>query len=186
MTQTKTQKEKYILLSHKEWAEKIKIEKKRHEERGGCKYESMWWNVSCDYEEQAFSSWGDWHFCKSNLCLDLLPKNHSTKWSHNCPFYQIDLEEINNTAKILDCIYQLKGKNLSLYGEHVVRDLIDAFDDVLQPQANCCSWGGEKKFSGSKLAKKYRDKLNRQEKILNDPNRKIDLQKELSKNTTTN
>ena len=74
-------------------------------------------------------------------------------------------------------IYQIRGK--SGYGENVVSDLIDAFADIFEPHHKCR--GGRKLDKGSELAKKYRDKLNRQEKILNDPNRKINLQKELSK-----
>jgi len=182
MTQTKTQKEKYILLSHKEWAEKIKIERKRHEERGGCKYESIWWNVSCDYEEQASSSWGDWHFDKKGLYLDLLLSNSATNWTHEEPFYAINLKDINHAGDMLFWIYQIRGKNG--YGENVVSDLIDAFADVFEPHHKCR--GGRKLDKGFEVAAKYRDKLNRQEKILNDPNRKIDLQKELLRNTKTN
>ena len=78
MTQTKAQERKYILLSHEEWAEKMKIEWGRQLERGGSEYESVWWNVSIIYEEQASSSWGDWHFDKKSLHLDLLPSHSST------------------------------------------------------------------------------------------------------------
>ena len=177
MTQTKAQERKYILLSHEEWAEKMKIEWGRQLERGGSKYESVWWNVSIIYEEQASSSWGDWHFDKKSLYLDLLPSHSSTNWTHEEPFYAIDLKDIDHAGDMLFWIYQLKGKNLKLYGENVVKDLIDAFEDVLQPHHKCR--GGRKLDKGSELATKYRNKLYRQEKILNDPNRKIDLQEEL-------
>ena len=177
MKNTKTQEKKYILLSHEEWAEKMRIERKRHEERGGCKYESIWWNVSVIYEEQASISWGDWHFDKKGLYLDLLLSNSATNWTHEEPFYAIDLKDIDHAGDMLFWIYQIRGKNLNLYGENVVSDLIDAFADVFEPHHKCR--GGRKLEKGSELATKYRNKLYRQEKILNHPNRKIDLQEEL-------
>ena len=99
--------------------------------------------------------WGNWHFDKSTLCLNLLPTDHATKWNHDCPFYQVDLEGINSNSEMLDWIFQLNHKNLDLYGENVVKDLIRALDDILEPQHNCCSCGRNKDFSGGDLAKKY-------------------------------
>ena len=169
MTKTKTQEKKYILLSHEEWAEKMKIEGKRHKEnyyRDGSERLSIWWELSGEYEEQSSSSWGDWYFDKKGLYLDLLP---NTNWTHEEPFYAIDLKDIDHAGDMLFWIYQIRGK--SGYGENVVSDLIDAFADIFEPHHKCR--GGRKLDKGSELAEKYRDKLNRQEKILNDPNRKI-------------
>ena len=98
-------------------------------------------------------SWGDWHFNKEHLCLNLLPTDHSTKWNHQCPFYQIDLERINSSSDILFWIYQLNGKNLNLYGEDVVKDLVRAFDDIFGHHKFCRRGG--KEFSGSVIANKY-------------------------------
>ncbi len=103
--------------------------------------------------------WGDWHFDKSNLCLNLLPTCQPAKWDHDCPFYQIDLERIDSNSEMLDWIFQLNHKNLDLYGENVVKDLVRALDDIFYPQANCCSYGKNKGFSGSELAKKYANEL---------------------------
>tara|TARA_R100001443_G_scaffold82145_1_gene89153 strand:- start:320 stop:1045 length:726 start_codon:yes stop_codon:yes gene_type:complete len=103
--------------------------------------------------------WGDWHIDKSNLCLNLLPKDHSTKWNHDCPFYQIDLESVNSNSEILDWIFQLNHKNLNIYGKNVVKDLVRALDDIFDPQNNCCSSGKNKAFSGTDLAKKYAESL---------------------------
>jgi len=102
-------------------------------------------------------SWGDWYFHKANLCLNLLPKGHSTRWTHQCPFYQIDLEKINSNADILFWIYQLNGKNLNLYGEDVVKDLVRAFDDIFCHHKFCRRGGNE--FSGTKIANKYAEGL---------------------------
>ena len=103
--------------------------------------------------------WGDWHIDKSNFCLNLLPKDHATKWSHDCPFYQVDLERIDSNSEMLDWIFQLNHKNLNIYGKNVVKDLIRALDDIFDPQNNCCSSGKNKDFSGSELAKKYVERL---------------------------
>ena len=95
-------------------------------------------------------SWGDWYFDKNNLCLNLFPK----KWEFKDePFYQIDLERINSSSDILFWIYQLNGKNLNLYGEDVVKDLVRAFDDIFGHHKFCRRGG--KEFSGSVIANKY-------------------------------
>ena len=82
--------------------------------------------------------WGDWEF-KPNLTL---------VWRGH---YEIDLEAINSTAQILDWIFHSWHRD----GEH----LIEAFEAILNPTANCCSGGREKKFSGRQLAKAYADRL---------------------------
>tara|TARA_R100000655_G_scaffold64935_1_gene103438 strand:+ start:120 stop:779 length:660 start_codon:yes stop_codon:yes gene_type:complete len=85
--------------------------------------------------------WGDWYFDKSNLTLTFLPMS-----------YEIDLARINSCASMLDWIFQLNGKK---YSQDCVKDLINAFGRIFEPQANCCSFEINKKFSGSELAKKY-------------------------------
>ena len=87
--------------------------------------------------------WGPWRF-KDNLILV------------NEDSYEIDLEQINSSAEMLDWIFQINKKNRK---EYCVKSLINAFCDIYQPQKNCCSFGQDKKFLGSKLAKKYKKKL---------------------------
>jgi hypothetical protein len=82
--------------------------------------------------------WGEWEF-KPNLTL---------VWRGH---YEIDLESINSTAQILDWIFHAWHRD----GDH----LVEAFEAILAPRANCCSGGVEKKFSGAELAKKYADRL---------------------------
>ena len=43
--------------------------------------------------------------------------------------------------------------------QDLIGDLVQAFDDIFEPQANCCSFGKEKQFNGSKLAKEYAKNL---------------------------
>ena len=91
--------------------------------------------------------WGRWRFVSSNLTL--LHDNS----------YEIDLERIDSCAQMLDWIFQLNHKNDEVYGVDVAKDLVEAFDDIFNPQGNCCSMGVEKKFSGSKLAEAYAAEL---------------------------
>ena len=87
--------------------------------------------------------WGPWRF-EDNLVLV------------NGEDYEIDLEQINSSAKMLDWIFQINGKGRE---EFCVTSLVQAFRDIFKPQSNCCSFGADKQFSGSKLAKEYRSKL---------------------------
>ena len=97
--------------------------------------------------------WGNWHFDKSNLCLNLLPFK---KYTHDCPFYQIDLETINSNSEMLDWIFQISWKEEDeYYYANCVEDLVSAFAAIFQPQKNCCSFGKDKDFSGGDLAKQY-------------------------------
>jgi len=83
--------------------------------------------------------WGEWEFMPANLTL---------LWRG---WYEIDLEDINSTAEILDWIFQCLDRDGP--------DLLNAFNAILYPQKNCCSWGGERKFSGRQLAKAYASSL---------------------------
>ena len=89
------------------------------------------------------SSWGDWEF-QENLTL----------WNVRMR-YEIDLEQINSAASLLDWIFHLRGR----VGREGIWDLTQAFEDIFCPRANCCSFGRSKAFSGSDLAKAYALKL---------------------------
>ena len=96
--------------------------------------------------------WGNWHFDELNLCLNLLPP----KYTHDCPFYQIDLETINSNSEMLDWIFQISWKEEDeYYYANSLEDLVSAFAAIFQPQKNCCSFGKDKDFCGGDLAKQY-------------------------------
>ena len=93
-------------------------------------------------EKVASLRWGDWVCDKELMTL--------TNLKHD---YEIDLEEIENSAQILDWIYQVfnKGWNDPL----AVYDLLEAFEDLLSPQSNYCSGailGGSGRSYPSRLA----------------------------------
>ena len=119
----------------------------------GCGFDDL-----MNYKWPVRKQWGYWIFRSTTLVLELQTERGG--WA-----YEVDLQRINSTAEMLDWIFQLNHKNRcddSIYGNEnhdLIGDLIQAFDDIFEPQANCCSWGNEKKFSGSKLAKEYAKKL---------------------------
>lgn len=100
------------------------------------------WAEACRVKDQ----WGPWRF-KENLVLI------------NDAEYDIDLEKINSNSEMLDWIFQVSHKRQDIY---CVKSFVNALDDIFGPQRNCCSWGQDKSFSGSKLAKEYRSKLKAQ------------------------
>jgi len=144
------------LLTKKEYAEMIK-EKASETVRNNNGFLN-WSEIWSKYEEQASFKWGGWYFGKKHLTLDLLDTPEGN-YSHKDPFYQIDLEQINSSSKMLDWIFQVNGKVSKMYGLNVCQDLINAFEEIFRPQKNCCSMGINKKFNGSKIAKEYRNLL---------------------------
>jgi len=95
-------------------------------------------------EYELKDQWGPWRFDTPRLCL-----------VHEQISYEIDLERINSCAEMLDWIFQIQGK-VEIYE---AAEVPAAFADIFKPQANCCSFGIEKEFSGSSLAKKYAKEL---------------------------
>ena len=69
--------------------------------------------------------YGIWTYDKKNLQLV-------------CDYYYIDLEECTTCAQVLDWIFQWSNKNET---DESCRDLLRALDELLDPQANLCSWG---------------------------------------------
>ena len=78
-------------------------------------------------------TWGNWRFDAKTLILKNVQYN-----------YQIDLEECDTSANMLDSIFQLCGKTWMTPDD--LGHLVQALDDVLRPQANLCSFGTDKKL----------------------------------------
>lgn len=92
--------------------------------------------------------WGNWKFIADNLTL---------LYREPGCFCEIDLEEIQTSAHIADWIFQVAGKPWA--SSEAVHSLIQAFTQILDPQANYCSCGKSKSCDGSRLAKEYRKRL---------------------------
>ena len=75
--------------------------------------------------------WGKWWFDRDILCL-IFPVHENYD-------YEIDLEDCTDAAEILDWIYQLQGKGW--LDSQDQKDMLQAFEDLLNPQGNYCSFG---------------------------------------------
>lgn len=87
-------------------------------------------------------SWGPWHLDRAQRLL----------WTGAGGYrYEIDLDSCTTSAEVLDWICQIAGKTWGgSDAEHaaITAGLVQAFDDVLNPQANLCSSG-----RGTRLSK---------------------------------
>ena len=87
-------------------------------------------------------NWGCWILNPENLTL-----------MHSSENYAIDLEQIYASEDILDWVFQILGKSWA--DEKTVYDLLLAFEDILDPQGNYCSFAEDMISDGGKLAKAY-------------------------------
>ena len=88
-------------------------------------------------------TWGDWEF-----------RHNLTIWNSQL-HYEVDLEDINTVAQMLDWIFHLRGR----VQQQGLWDLTQAFEDIFHPRKNCCSFGAAKSFSGKALAEEYSRRL---------------------------
>ena len=79
---------------------------------------------------------GMWELDGDRLTLELKNSVLNTR-------YEIDLEQITSSAKMLDVIFQVQRKS---WGGPNVASLLEAFDVIFQPQANLCSCGASKEI----------------------------------------
>lgn len=64
--------------------------------------------------------------------------------------YRIDLDRMETSAKALDWIFQVWGKPWG-GGTDAFLGFMTAIDDVLDPQANLCSRGGDRPLTPERL-----------------------------------
>jgi hypothetical protein len=89
--------------------------------------------------------WGKWNLEKENFTL-----NHKNG-------YEIDLEELDTSAEVLDWICQVADKEWA--DEKCIADLVKAFIDILDPQANLCSGGCHKTIDPTAKIREYIESL---------------------------
>ncbi len=75
--------------------------------------------------------WGKWEFDPSIKVL-----RHD-----DAKYYEVDLEDMETSAAMLDWIFQLHGKTWC--ARHDIGDLVEALRDLLHPQGTLCSFGTE-------------------------------------------
>lgn len=98
--------------------------------------------------------WGNWQFFDGKefddecwpgpWTLAYWPLDRPRRW-----LWYIDLETCQDSAGILDWIYQARTH---FDGQDLV-DLLQALYELLNPQANFCSWGMDKKANPVKVIK---------------------------------
>jgi hypothetical protein len=74
----------------------------------------------------ARACWGPWRLSGTRLADD----------QHG---YDVELLTCTSSAEVLDWLCQITAKDWG--SPHVVGHLVRAFNEVLNPQANLCSWG---------------------------------------------
>ena len=72
--------------------------------------------------------------------------------------YEIDLEDCNTSGQILDWICQVSQKTWCTPAD--AGQLVQALNDLLDPQAHVCGCGGEKRFDARTWLKQKRRKEN--------------------------
>ena len=95
---------------------------------------------------QVQTIWGNWRLDSSNLAL-----------VHAADKYPIDLERMNSAAQMLDWIFQVNKKAREVYPAQDLADLLQALQDILDPQANLCGGGARKRLDATAyLKQRYR------------------------------
>ena len=82
-------------------------------------------------ERQARRRWGKWHLDTKTLEL-VYREGRSAR-------YYIDLERMDHSAAMLDWIFQLLKKNWTSTED--IGHLVEALEDIFEPQARLCSFG---------------------------------------------
>jgi len=88
--------------------------------------------------------WGKWTFDRENLCL-----------AHRDEHYEIDLEEVDSSAAMLDWIFQIQSKSWA--DANTVHDLLRAFSDILDPQVNYCPGEQDRRPNVGKILRAFID-----------------------------
>ncbi len=86
--------------------------------------------------------WGPWRLKASTYVLEVPGR------------YEVDLERCLDSAEVLDYIAQVAGKRWAT--REVVGGLVMALDDVLNVQANVCSFGTNSRVTAAAVRRRVR------------------------------
>lgn len=89
------------------------------------------------------TKWGSWRLATDTMHL-VLEENGSEA-------YAVPLEEMTDSARMLDWIFQLKGKTWAT--NDIMGDMLSALDDLIGPQGTLCSGGHGKTLNAKKHLK---------------------------------
>jgi hypothetical protein len=88
-------------------------------------------------------TYGPWKFDARKLTLTHIKED-----------YEVNVTDMTNSAKMLDWIFQVSNK--AWCSREDAGHLLDALDNLLDPQANLCSFGENKPFNPTQHLKKKR------------------------------
>jgi hypothetical protein len=84
------------------------------------------------------SDWGPWTLDTRHLVL-------------KCMWYEIDLKWCLTSAQVMDWIFQIRHKSWA--DSEIIAGLIQALDDILEPQTNLCSGGQSREVTRQEVRK---------------------------------
>lgn len=79
-------------------------------------------------------TWGNWRYDARTMVV-----------RHRLWNYEVDLESCTTSARTLDYIFQVASKTWATAKD--LGDLVQAIDDLLDPQAHLCSFGMDTRFN---------------------------------------
>ncbi|GAA1871877.1 hypothetical protein GCM10009813_35210 [Brevibacterium marinum] len=63
--------------------------------------------------------------------------------------YEVELDTCRTSAKMLDWLFQIRGKSWATSED--LAELLNAFDEIIDPQTNLCSHGTSKSLSSDEM-----------------------------------
>jgi hypothetical protein len=90
------------------------------------------------------SDWGPWRLNAETYVLEYFEDDEYR--------YEVDLERCLDSAEVLDYVCQVAGKTWATH--EVVAGLVTAITNVLDPQANLCSFGISKQITAASVRRR--------------------------------
>jgi hypothetical protein len=101
----------------------------------------VWANWTPPTLEELSARWGGWRLEGLMLCYPAYPAYPG--------LYPVDVERFTTSAQVLDMIMQVAKKRWA--DDECLAGLVRALNDILEPQANLCSFGSDKKLTRAKI-----------------------------------
>jgi hypothetical protein len=99
--------------------------------------------------------WGSWRYDAKSLVIAYYDEKGKL-------MYEVDLKRCNSSAQVLDWICQLDKKNWC--GAECVGQLVQAIDDLIDPQANICGLGKDTAFDATKYLREKQKESERKKR----------------------
>jgi hypothetical protein len=103
-----------------------------------------WANWTPPTLEELSARWGGWR-------LEGLMLSYP---AYSGGVYPVDVERFTTSAQVLDVIMQVANKRWADDG--CLAGLVRALDDILEPQANLCSFGRDRRLTPAKIRRLVR------------------------------